>query len=51
MTASAVFGIFGDFVTESDVDSFREGEKEEAKNFSLEILEKMFAEKILQVSC
>ena len=51
-TVSAVFGGggFDSFATESDVKSFKETEKEEVKNFSLEILEKMFAEKILQVS-
>ena len=43
-------GGFDSFATESDVKSFKETEKEEVKNFSLEILEKMFAEKILQVS-
>ena len=41
--------IFGEAMTEAEVEKIEASDKDRAKNFSLEMLEKMFAEKILQV--
>jgi hypothetical protein len=45
-----VLNIFEDLVNGSDIQNRPVQEKERAKNFSLKVLEKMFEEKILEVS-
>ena len=49
ISSTPVLKIFGEAMTEAEVEKIEASDKDRAKNFSLEMLEKMFAEKILQV--
>ena len=49
ISSTPVLKIFGEAMTEAEVEKIKASDKDRAKNFSLEMLEKMFAEKILQV--